>query len=67
MLAFFKSRTMLFALSLAIFGVLEASMGVLNSLLTPIMGPAAFGVFTVAVSVIVAVLRVITTQPLSEK
>jgi hypothetical protein len=67
MLAFFKSRTLMFALMLAVFGVLEASMGVLGSVLTPIVGPAAFGLFTVAVSVIVALLRVITTQPLSEK
>lgn len=67
MMTILKSRTLMFALLLAVFGVLEASMGVLNSVLTPIVGPAAFGVFTVVVSIIVAVLRVITTQPLSAK
>ena len=67
MLSILKSRTMLFALTLAVFGVLEASMGVLGSVLTPIVGPAAFGVFTVVVSIIVALLRVVTTQPLSDK
>jgi uncharacterized membrane protein (DUF106 family) len=67
MMTIFKSRTLTFALLLAVFGVLEASMGFLGSVLTPIVGPAAFGLFTIVVSVIVAVLRVITTQPLTEK
>ena len=67
MLAFFKSRTLMFALMLAVFGVLEISMGALQSLLVPLVGEAAFGLFTIGVSVVVALLRVITTQPLSEK
>lgn len=65
--AFFKSRTLMFALMLAVFGVLEISMGVLQSLLVPLVGEAAFGLFTVGVSVVVAVLRVITTQPITAK
>jgi hypothetical protein len=65
--AFLKSRTMLFALALAVFGVLEVSMGALQALLVPLMGESAFGLFTVGVSIAVAVLRVITTQPLNSK
>lgn len=62
-----KSKTLAFALLLAVLGVLEASFGTLRGLLIPIMGDAAFGIFTIAVSVGVAVLRVLTTVPLSEK
>jgi hypothetical protein len=64
---FLKSRTMIFALALAVFGVLEVSMGTLRALLLPVLGESAFGLFTVGVSIAVAVLRVITTQPLSNK
>lgn len=67
MLAFFKSRTLMFALMLAVFGVLEISIGVLQSLLVPLVGEAAFGLFTVGVSIAVAVLRVVTVQPITDK
>jgi hypothetical protein len=65
--AFLKSRTMMFALALAVFGVLEVSMGALRAVLLPLLGEAAFGLFTVGVSIVVAVLRVVTTQPINEK
>ena len=60
---FIKSRTILFATALAVLGVVEANVGVFQQYMTP----QTFGVFSVAVGVIVAVLRVLTTVPLSEK
>ena len=58
-----KSKTILFALLLAIFGAVQASMGVFSAYMTP----EVFGLFSMGVGVIVAVLRVITTVPLDEK
>lgn len=60
---FLKSKTIIVALLLAVFGALQASMGVFTDYLTP----EAYGLFTMAVGVIVAVLRVLTTVPLDEK
>lgn len=62
-----KSKTLAFAVLLAVLGVLEASFGTLRGLLVPHLGEAAFGYFTLAVSVGVAVLRVLTTVPLNQK
>lgn len=58
-----KSKTMLFAIALAILGVLQASMDVF----TPYLTPQASGLLTVGVGLGVAILRVITTMPLSDK
>ena len=58
-----KSKTIIFALLLAIFGAVEASMGVFSTYMTP----QVFGFFSMGVGVIVAVLRVVTTLPLDEK
>lgn len=58
-----KSKTMLFALALAILGVLQTSMDAFTSYLTP----QASGLITVAVGLAVAILRVLTTMPLTEK
>lgn len=58
-----KSKTMLFALALAIFGVIEMQ----TKLFAAYMSPEAFGVFNIVIGVVVAVLRVLTTVPLSEK
>ena len=58
-----KSKTLWFALALAIFGVLEMNVKVFQTYLSPDF----FGIFTILISVIVAILRVITTLPLSEK
>lgn len=58
-----KSKTMLFALALAILGVLQASMDVF----TPYLTPQASGLLTVVLGLLVAILRVLTTAPLSEK
>lgn len=58
-----KSKTMIFSSLLAIAGVLEASTGFLQT----VMSPSAFGYLMLAVGIISAVLRVYTTKPLSEK
>ena len=58
-----KSKTLLFALALAIFGVIEMQI----KMFSDYMSPEAFGIFNIVIGVIVAVLRVITTVPLSEK
>jgi len=60
---FLKSKTIIVALLLSIFGAVQASMGVFTDYLTP----QVFGWFSMAVGVIVAVLRVLTTVPLDEK
>lgn len=58
-----KSKTMLFALLLAVLGVIQTSLGVFTSYLTP----QAAGIITVIVGIAVAVLRVLTTQSLGDK
>lgn len=58
-----KSKTMLFALALAILGVLQASMEVF----TPYLSAQAAGLLTLVVSLAVAILRVLTTMPLQDK
>jgi hypothetical protein len=58
-----KSKTMMFALALAIFGVLEMNLKVF----APHLSPEFFGWFSILISVIVAVLRVFTTMPLDKK
>jgi uncharacterized membrane protein YesL len=59
----FKSKTILFALFLAVLGVLEINIKVFSQYMTPEL----FGWFSISISVIVAVLRVLTTVPLNEK
>ena len=63
MSAYLKSKTLWFALALAVFGVVEMQIKVFASY----MSPEAFGVFNIVLGIIVAVLRVLTTVPLSEK
>ena len=58
-----KSKTLWFALALAIFGVVEMNVKYFSNYLTP----EIFGLFSILISVIVAVLRVLTTTPLSDK
>ena len=59
----FKSKTLMFALVLAIFGVVEMNVKVFSVYMTPQM----FGFFSIGISVIVAVLRIVTTLPLDKK
>lgn len=62
-MAWMKSKTLWFALALAVFGVIEMNVKIFSSYLTP----ESFGVFSILVSITVAILRVVTTLPLSEK
>jgi hypothetical protein len=59
----FKSKTLMFALALAIFGVLEMNLKVF----APHLTPEFFGAFSILISIVVAVLRVLTTMPLDKK
>ena len=58
-----KSRTILFALLLAVFGVLEQSLQLFSS----IIPPQLYGATVTIVGIIVAILRVLTTSPLGAK
>ena len=56
-----KSRTVLFALVLAVLSVLQGFVGLLP------LPPVQQMYVGLAISVIVTVLRLVTTQPISEK
>jgi hypothetical protein len=58
-----KSKTLWFAVLLAVGGILEQS----QALVTQLVGQQNTGIVMLVISVIVAGLRVITTQPLSQK
>jgi len=58
-----KSRTMWFSLALVIFGALMDNFSYVQSLIDP----RYYGFGYIAIGVIVAVLRFLTTQPLSDK
>ena len=60
---FLKSKTMLFSLLLAALGAVQASWGIVDDYLSP----RASGVAAMAIAVLVALLRVVTTKPLDEK
>lgn len=58
-----KSRTMMFALALAILGAVETQAHLFSKHMTPEL----FGLFNILLAVVIAVLRVLTTVPLNEK
>ena len=58
-----KSKTMIFSIILSVIGVIQAS----TDFLSTVMSPHVFGYFTLATGVIAAILRIVTTQPLSDK
>lgn len=58
-----KSKTLAFSVLLAVLGVVEQSGG----LVTQIVGASNVGAVMLAISIAVAVLRIYTTQSLSEK
>lgn len=60
---FIKSKTMLFAFSLTVLGIVEANLGYFETVMTP----PVYGSVTVAIGVAVAILRILTTVPLAEK
>jgi hypothetical protein len=63
MMMIFKSKTLMFALALAILGVVEMNVRIFSAYMTP----TTFGFFSIGISIIVAVLRIFTTLPLSQK
>lgn len=58
-----KSKTIWFSILVALAGVAEQYAAVISSL----VGPKNSGVVMIGIGVVAAVLRVYTTQPLSEK
>lgn len=58
-----KSKTMIFALLLAVLGVLQTSMEVF----TPYISSQTAGMLTVIIGCAVAVLRVVTTTSIGDK
>ena len=63
MMMIFKSKTLMFALALAILGVVEMNVRVFSAYMTP----TTFGFFSIGISIIVAILRIVTTLPLDKK
>jgi hypothetical protein len=62
-MSYLKSKTLWFAILIAIGGILEQSQAVVSQL----VGPANTGWVMLVISVGVAVLRIITTQPINQK
>ena len=60
---YLKSKTLWFAILIAIGGILEQSQAVVSQ----IVGPANTGWVMLVISVGVAILRIITTQPINQK
>lgn len=58
-----KSKTMIFSIILSIIGVIQTS----TDFLSTILSPHAFGYMTLASGIVAAILRIVTTQPLSDK
>ena len=58
-----KSRTMWFSFALVVFGALFDNFSYLQS----VIDERYYGILLVAIGVIVAILRFVTTQPLEEK
>ena len=58
-----RSRTMWFAYLLAALGALESNMHMFKDH----MSPEAYGYVLTGIAMIVAVLRIVTTQPLKER
>ncbi len=62
---FFKSKLMVLGLLLTLFGGLESQIGFMQPLFA--QNPQYFGYFTIAVGLLVKLLRYLTTQPIWEK
>jgi hypothetical protein len=62
-LVLIRSKTMLWSLGLVVLGVLEAN----TSMLRPYFTPEVFPYIVVAIGVVTGLLRMVTTQALSEK
>ena len=62
-----RSKTLRFAVLLAVLGVLEVNGSLLRGFLNPVLGETWAGMVLLLVSVVVAVLRIVTTKPLADK
>ena len=58
-----KSKTINFAVLLALFGAAQANLPVVQEFISP----EIFGYITLGIAIVVAMLRAYTTKPLSEK
>ena len=58
-----RSKTMWFSILLAVLGVIQASMDVF----TPYVSAQSMGFLTLLIGILVAVLRVVTTNSLEDK
>lgn len=58
-----KSKTLWFSLLLAVLGAVQAGWGVIDDY----MSPRAAGFGAIIIAALVAVLRILTTQPLEDK
>lgn len=58
-----KSKTMIFAILLAVLSVLQASMEVF----TPFLSSQGVGLLGLVIGLAIAILRVLTTAPLEDK
>ena len=58
-----KSKTMWFAFALVILGFIADNFNYVQN----VIDPRYYGISYIAIGVVVAVLRFVTTQPLSEK
>ena len=63
MIKIFKSKTIIFSSLLAALSVIDLNSAVLKEFITPDVYP----IITLTISVIIAVLRVLTSKPLKEK
>jgi len=63
MTTIFKSKTLMFSVLLGLLGAIEGTFGLFKEVLTP----ETYGISLMSISVAVAVLRVLTTQPLDQK
>lgn len=58
-----KSKTLVFGFLLTVLGTVQLSLGVF----TPFMTPERFGLFSMVIGVIVAILRFVTNGSLDDK
>ena len=63
MMNYLKSKTIWFSVLIAVGGILEQSHAVMSQL----VGPANTGLVMLVISAGVAILRIITTQPINQK
>ena len=63
MMGAMRSKTMWFSLALVVLGVVYDNFSYVQN----IIDPKYYGILLVAIGIVVAILRFITTQPINEK